>query len=78
MSFAQSPYDMVAYDDKAEYDVPADGTDLPQLLPVDEEEPGMSHSLVVSLHASWLLYCNFSLLGACRDRVVKILPYVRL
>ena len=68
MSFAQSPYDMVAYDDKAEYDVPADGTDLPQLLPVDEEEPGMSRcSLVVSLHASWQLYCNFSLLGACRD-----------
>lgn len=35
---------MVAYDDKAEYDVPSDGTVLPELLPVDSnDEPGMSH-----------------------------------
>ena len=62
VSFAQSPYDMVAYDDKAEYDVPADGTDLPQLLPVDEEEPGMTCSLFVSLYASATIYQESSLL----------------
>ena len=36
MSFAQSPYDMIAYDDKAEYDVPSDGVCLPELPTVDE------------------------------------------
>ena len=41
VSFAQSPYDMIAYDDNAEYDAPTDGTTLPQLLPVDNE-PGMN------------------------------------
>ena len=44
MSFARSPYDMVAYDDKAEYDVPADGSQLPELLPMENDVPGMSYS----------------------------------
>lgn len=47
MSFAQSPYDMIAYDDNAEYDAPTDGTTLPQLLPVDDE-PGMIRINVIS------------------------------
>jgi len=41
VSFAQSPYDMIAYDDKAEYDVPSDGNSLPELVPLDDDDPGM-------------------------------------
>jgi len=39
-SFAQAPCDMVAYDEKAEYDIPPDGTPLPELVPI-EDEPGI-------------------------------------
>lgn len=46
MSFAQSPYDMVAYDDKAEYDVLSDGTSLPELVSLDDDDPGMLLELI--------------------------------
>lgn len=45
VSFAQSPCDMVAYDDKAEYDIPSDGTHLPELQPMDNDEPGMNYCM---------------------------------
>lgn len=36
---------MVAYDDKAEYDVPPDGSQLPELLPMENDDvPGMNYS----------------------------------
>ena len=50
-SFARSPYDMVAYDDKAEYDVPSDGSQLPELLPVENDDvPGMDRCTTYSHH----------------------------
>ena len=40
VSFARAPCDMVAYDEKAEYDVPPDGAPLPELVPIENDEPG--------------------------------------
>ncbi|XP_065905922.1 E3 ubiquitin-protein ligase Topors-like isoform X2 [Dysidea avara] len=42
VSFARAPCDMVAYDEKAEYDVPPDGAPLPELVPIENDEPGPS------------------------------------
>ena len=55
VSFAQAPYDMVAYDEKAEYDVPPDGVPLPELVPL-EDEPGIAVMYdVFPLWFRWLL-----------------------
>ena len=47
---------MIAYDDNAEYDVPSDGTTLPELLPVDDE-PGMIRMLYSLFFDTWALVC---------------------